>query len=205
MADPYAIIPAGAPRGTDVNDQTGAIFDEDFDRWTMPFMMAAINTRVVRRSNALMDFAYGEDFNYDEATLAPAGQGSIKSKMIAAAMTGSTLVLAVPPLRAVAKRLLPKPGEGPSPEAQEKGYFDILLHGKHPTDASKDMRAQVTGDRDPGYGSTSKMLAETAVCLARDELKVAGGFWTPASAMGMTLVDRLIASAGLTFDVIELD
>ncbi len=204
MADPYVLMPEGAPRGTDKNDQTGAVYDEDFQRWTLPFMMAAINTRVVRRSNALMNFAYGEDFNYDEAVLAPEGQGGLKSRLAAAAMSSSTLVLAIRPLQAMAKRFLPKPGEGPSKEQREKGYFDILLHAKHRDDADKDMRARVTGDRDPGYGSTSKMLAECAVCLAQDELTAEGGFWTPASAMGMTLVERLVANAGLTFDVVDI-
>lgn len=203
MADPYLLNPEGSVRGSDVNDQTGAIYDEDFGRWTLPFMMAAINTRVVRRSNALLNNAYGEDFNYEEAVLAPAGQGGMKSKIAAAAMGMSTGVLAFSPLRAIAKRFLPKPGEGPDKEARENGYFDILLHATHPDDSSKDMRARVTGDRDPGYGSTSKMLAESAICLARDELSVGGGFWTPASAMGEQLTERLIASAGLTFDLVD--
>ena len=201
LADPYALNPQGAPRGSDRNDQTGAIYDEDFERWTLPFVMAAINTRVVRRSNALMDHRYGEDFRYDEAMLAPAGQGALISKLAAGAMTAGTAAMAIPPFRALAKRFLPSPGEGPSLEVREKGYFDILLYGIHPEDRDKDMQAQVTGDRDPGYGSTSKMLAESAVCLARDELACGGGFWTPASAMGEMLIDRLQASAGLTFSI----
>jgi len=201
LADPYALNPPGSHRGDDVNDQTGAIYDEDFERWTLPFVMAAINTRVVRRSNALMDGAYGEDFRYDEAVLAPEGQGALKSKFAAAAMTAGTASMAIAPLRSVAKRFLPSPGEGPSKKQQEKGYFDILLYGVHPGDRSKDMTARVTGDRDPGYGSTSKMLGEAAVCLAQDELDCAGGFWTPASAMGEVLIERLQDSAGLTFDI----
>ncbi len=205
MADPYALLPEGAHRGSDKNDQTGAIYDEDFQRWTLPFMMAAINTRVVRRSNALLNFAYGEDFSYDEAGLAPEGQGRAKSKMAAAAMTGSTAALAIPPLRAIAKRFLPKPGEGPSKEQREKGYYTILLHGKHPQDSNKNMRARVTGDKDPGYGSTSKMLAESAICLAKDTLPTEGGFSTPAAAMGRTLINRLVQSAGLTFDIVPVD
>ncbi len=203
LADPYALNPPGAPRGDDVNDQTGAVYDEDFERWTLPFMMAVINTRVVRRSNALMNSAYGEDFRYDEAVLAAKGQGALKSKLAAAAMTAGTASLAIAPLRAVAKRLLPSPGEGPSKKRQEKGYFDILLHGAHPTDRDKDMTVRVTGDRDPGYGSTSKMLGEAAVCLAKDQLECGGGFWTPASAMGQQLIDRLQENSGLTFSIEE--
>jgi len=200
-ADPYALNPFGAFRGNDVNDQTAAVYDEDFQRWTLPFVMAAINTRVVRRSNALMDCAYGEDFNYDEATLAPKGQSALIAKLSAAAMTAGTGSLAFGPTRALMKRFLPKPGEGPTPEQQAKGYFDIRFYGVHPTDRSKDMKARVTGDRDPGYGSTSRMLGEAAVCLARDELSCGGGFWTPASAMGTALIDRLQDRAGLTFSV----
>ena len=201
--DPYALNPAGAPRGTDVNDQTGALYDEDFERWTLPFIMAAINTRVVRRSNALMGGAYGADFNYDEAVLAPRGQGALRSKLAAVAMMAGTGSIAFKPTRALVKRFLPSPGEGPGLEQREKGYFDIRLYGIHPHDRSKDMIAKVTGDRDPGYGSTSKMLAEAAVCLAKDELSCGGGLWTPASAMGQTLTGRLQANAGLTFSIEE--
>ena len=203
LADPYALNPEGAPRGRDRNDQTRAIYDTDFQRWTLPFVMAAINTRVVRRSNALMDQRYGEDFRYDEAMLAPRGQGGLVSRLAAAAMTAGTAAMVIPPLRAVAKRFLPSPGEGPSKEVREKGYFDIRLYGIHPEDRSKNMQAKVTGDRDPGYGSTSKMLAEAAVCLARNDLDCGGGFWTPASAMGEQLIERLQANAGLEFSIIE--
>ncbi len=199
LADPYALLPAGCPRGRDRRDQTVAVYDQDFQRWTLPFVMAGINTRVVRRSNALLDFPWGEDFRYDEAVLAPARQTRIGAQLAALAMTAGTASLAVPPLRAIAKKFLPAQGEGPSKAQREKGYFDIYLYGVHPTDRDKDMVARVTGDRDPGYGSTSKMLAEAAVCLARDELDCGGGFWTPASAMGQTLIQRLVDSAGLTF------
>ena len=97
--------------------------------------------------------------------------------------------------------MLPKPGEGPSEEAQEKGFFHIELLAKHPDGPGKFLRAHVKGDRDPGYGSTAKMLVESAVCLAQDELPVGGGFWTPASAMGDALLERLPANAGVTFEL----
>ena len=203
LADPYALNPEGSERGSDVNDQTGAIWDEDLERWTLPFVMAAINTRVVRRSNALMDYRYGTDFRYDEAVLAPKGQGGMKSKLAAAAMTAGTATLAIAPLRAVAKRFLPSPGEGPSREIREKGSYEILLYGVNPEDRDKDMVAKVTGDMDPGYGSTSKMLAESAVCLAQDPLTCGGGIWTPSSAMGEQLIARLEENAGLTFSIVQ--
>lgn len=204
IADPYALNPRDAPRGRDGPDQTAAEFDLDFERWTLPFMMAAINTRVVRRSNALAHFRYGEDFAYDEAILAPTGQGALKSKLAAMAMSAGTASLTFAPIRTLATRFLPSPGEGPSQKQRESGFYDILLHAKHPQDAAKDLRARVTGDRDPGYGSTAKMLGESAVCLARDELSVAGGFWTPASAMGAPLTQRLQDNAGLDFSLVEI-
>jgi short subunit dehydrogenase-like uncharacterized protein len=204
LADPYALNPAGAPRGSDGPDQTRAIYDEDFASWTLPFVMAGINTRVVRRSNALLNYAWGEDFNYDEAVLAE-GKGALQSKLAALAMTAGTNALALAPVRGLAARFMPKPGEGPDQAARESGYYDILLHANHPTDLEKDIRVQVSGDMDPGYGSTSKMLAESAVCLARDELTVGGGFWTPASAMGTLLIDRLQENAGVTFTVQQDD
>ena len=201
IADPYALLPEGCPRGDDRNDQTGAVYDADFGRWTLPFVMAGINTRVVRRSNALLDFAYGEGFGYEEAMLAPRRLGRVASKLSALAMSAGTLSLTVSPLRAVAKKFLPAPGEGPTHAQREKGFFDLYLYGVHPQDSDKDMIARVTGDRDPGYGSTSKMLAEAAVCLAVDELDCEGGFWTPASAMGSVLIARLEESAGLAFTI----
>jgi short subunit dehydrogenase-like uncharacterized protein len=204
IADPYALNPGDAPRGNDGPDQTRAEFDTDFERWTLPFVMAAINTRVVRRSNALLDFQYGKDFAYDEAILAPARQGALVSKLAAAAMSAGTASLTLAPVRALATRFLPAPGEGPSLKQRENGFYDILLHAKHPHGANKDMRARVTGDRDPGYGSTAKMLGESAVCLALDEHSVAGGFWTPASAMGVQLIQRLEDNAGLDFSLVNI-
>jgi short subunit dehydrogenase-like uncharacterized protein len=203
LADPYALNPEGSHRGRDFNDQTGAIYDADFERWTLPFVMAAINTRVVRRSNALMGYPYGEDFRYDEAMLAPEGQGAFVSKLAAVAMSAGTAALAIGPTRSLARRFLPGPGEGPDRETREKGGYDILLYGVNPEDGDKDMVARVTGDMDPGYGSTSKMLGEAAVSLAMDPPSCDGGFWTPASAMGESLINRLQASAGLDFSLVD--
>jgi short subunit dehydrogenase-like uncharacterized protein len=202
LTDPYALNPADSPRGADVNDQMRAIYDEDFERWTLPFVMAAINTRVVRRSNALMGFPYGTDFRYEEAMLAPEGWGAMRARVAATGMTAGTVAMAIGPLRNIARRLLPSPGEGPDRKTRERGSYEILLYGIHPEDRSQDMMAEVSGDMDPGYGSTSKMLAESAVCLARDPLDCGGGFWTPASAMGQRLIDRLQRNAGLSFSLV---
>ena len=105
------------------------------------------------------------------------------------------------PVRRFAAGRMPAPGEGPSREKREAGYFDIILHAEHPTDPGKGLRGRVRGDRDPGYGSTSKMLAESALCLARDPLPTPGGCWTPASAMADPLLQRLQQNAGVTFEL----
>jgi short subunit dehydrogenase-like uncharacterized protein len=108
---------------------------------------------------------------------------------------------AIGPLRALGSRALPAPGEGPSRDQRENGYFDLRLHAAPPAGASTALVARVTGDRDPGYGSTSKMLGQAALCLAAGEASVGGGFWTPAAAMRDALIERLQKHAGLTFDI----
>ncbi len=108
-------------------------------------------------------------------------------------------LLAAGPTRKVLSRFLPDPGEGPSPEAQLKGGYMLQFSGT--TASGKRITAQVTGDRDPGYGSTAKMLAEAALSFA--DSPVAGGIWTPASAFGQPFVDRMIEHAGLTFEVVS--
>lgn len=115
------------------------------------------------------------------------------------------LALALGPTRKLAARFLPKPGEGPGEKQRREGHYEIFFHGVHPSDRTRDMRARVTGDMDPGYGSTSKMLAEAAVCLAVDKLPSEGGCLTPASAMNGQLVERLVARAGLTFEIVPLE
>jgi short subunit dehydrogenase-like uncharacterized protein len=201
ISNPYSLYPAGATPGLDEPDQNNARYDTDFQQWTAPFVMAAINNRVVRRSNALLGFPWGEGFRFDEALL---NSSRFQAKGIAAISTIGMASLSVTPLRKIAKRVLPKPGEGPSKADREAGYYELFFHGKHPQDPDKDMRACVTGDMDPGYGSTSKMLAEAAVCLAKDTLPCGGGIWTPASAMGDKLLTRLRENAGLTFDIIPV-
>ena len=199
-ADPYALNPLNAPRGLDGPDQSSAEVDLDFRQWTAPFVMAGVNTRVVRRSNALMNYAYGHDFRYDEAMLmGKGGLGFAKASAVSAGTAAMNLAMSFAPVRSLATPLLPSSGEGPSPAQQQAGYFDIELLAKHPENSSKDLKGHIHGDRDPGYGSTAKMLGESAVCLVQDELPVGGGLWTTASAMGEALINRLQANAGVTF------
>jgi short subunit dehydrogenase-like uncharacterized protein len=145
-----------------------------------PFMMAVINTKNVHRSNLLMGHPYGRDFVYDEMTMGgPAGPATFTD---VASLPGGG----------------PKPGEGPTKEEREAGFFDILFVGIAAD--GRQVRVSVKGDKDPGYGSTSKMLAETAICLVRAP-DVAGGIWTPGAALQGRLVERLQGHAGLTFTV----
>ncbi len=203
LADPYALNPAAERNGPDGADQRDLHFDAAVNSWTAPFLMAGINTRIVRRSHALSGYPWSREFRYREATLTGSGtSGRIKGAMLAMIMGGLVLGLSMRPTRNLLQKLfLPAPGEGPSPKAQEAGFFNLLLVG-HFADGSQ-LRAKVTGDRDPGYGSTSKMLAESAVCLAKDDLATAGGIWTPATAMGDALLRRLRDNAGLTFDLVD--
>jgi short subunit dehydrogenase-like uncharacterized protein len=204
LANPYSLC-SGLAHGAGIRQPnvSGARFDADFKAWIAPFVMAAINTRIVHRSNALAGFAYGRDFRYDEAVSIGRGlKGRIAATMTAAGMAAFMVASALGPTRALLERfVLPKPGEGPSPEAQRRGFFDLRFFGR--TDDGRTLRTKVTGDRDPGYGSTAKMLGEAAACLAFDlpPAELPGGFWTPATAFGERLLPRLQQRAGLSFSV----
>lgn len=201
LKDPYSLCPPDhnfSARQPDL----GVAYDDDYGSWTAPFVMAAINTRVVHRSNALSGAAYGDDFLYEEAVVTgKGGRGKRMARATQWGMGGFMVALVVPPVRwALEKFVLPKPGEGPSETAQLEGEFDLVFMGE--TDAGVMMQARVTGDRDPGYGSTAKMLAQAAACLAQDiPDEIPGGFWTPATLMGDALIPRLRDHAGLTFEI----
>ncbi|WP_052558070.1 saccharopine dehydrogenase family protein [Enhygromyxa salina] len=203
LSDPYSLYPTGEPAGQDGRDQAGVRKDKDLGMWTAPFVMAAINAKVVRRSNALLDFAYGRDFRYAESASTGAGaKGLIGAAVVTAVMTAAIPALAFGPTRRLLAKKLPKPGEGPSREAREAGFFVARLIADG-VDASGDpmqLRGRVEGVNDPGYGETSKMLGESALSLAFDPLDSPGGLRTPASTMGDRLLERLRA-AGMTFRV----
>jgi len=203
LAHPYTLNPEGEREGPDGRDQVSAEYNDQLGVWTSPFIMAIINQRIVRRSNALLDYRYGREFRYRESVVTGPGiSGRLKALSAVSAMGAFMLASSSDFLREnLVKRFLPEQGAGPGREARESGFFNLVLAGT--TAAGELLRARVTGDRDPGYGSTSKMISEAAVCLAQDELDVGGGFWTPASAMKDKLLDRLQANAGLTFEVID--
>ena len=203
LKDPYSLCPPDhgfTARQRDVKME----YDEAFGGWIAPFVMAAINTRVVHRSNALSGKAYGESFLYEEATATGDGaKGKRGARAMSWGMGGLMVAMALPPLRWLLENtVLPKPGEGPSPKEQLEGNFDLVFLGE--TAKGETIRARVTGDRDPGYGSTAKMLSQAAACLAKDiPAETPGGFWTPATLMGDALIERLQADAGLTFDIVS--
>jgi short subunit dehydrogenase-like uncharacterized protein len=186
VRDPFALTPGFT--GPKQPPGNRPVYDEDLQTWLTPFFMANINTRNVHRSNALQGFAYGQDFVYDEMQIAgPGEEGEARAKRIMAANNN------------LAGAGVPKPGEGPSKEERESGYYDLLFVGIAPD--GRQVRASVKGDRDPGYGSTSKMIAECAICLLRDAPDVPAGIWTPGAAMQHKLIKRLVDHAGLTFQV----
>lgn len=196
MADPFALCPerlTPQPRG----DQP---VEESDIGWSAPFVMAPINTKNVHRTNALTNYSYGRDFVYDEMQWTGEGdKGRQRAKSAASQMQTQMVLLALPPTRAVLRQFfLPKPGQGPSKDARETGFYDVLFLGE--TSDGRTLKAAVTGDKDPGYGSTSKMIAEAALCLNdTPRAQTPGGFWTPAAAMTGALIARLEAKAGLRF------
>ena len=185
LRDPFSLTPdfkgAEQPRGTK------PLYDDVIESWVAPFIMAPINTRNVLRSNVLSNCSYGQDFVYDEMLVTGPGD------------KGEAAARAVAESSAMTSEGGPKPGEGPSKEERETGFYDVIFVGTG--EGGEQLSVVVTGDKDPGYGSTSKMITETALCLVQDDINTEGGIWTPASLMGNHLIERLCAKAGLTFDV----
>jgi short subunit dehydrogenase-like uncharacterized protein len=187
LQNPFVLTPGfegpKQPRGNK------PVLDEDLGSWTAPFVMATINTRNVHRANMLMNFPYGKDFVYDEMVLTgPGEKGEANAKRVVAAVNAERMGAVDGP----------KPGEGPSKEERESGLYDLLFVALAPD--GRQVRLAVHGDRDPGYGSTSKMMSECAICL-RESPDVKGGIWTPGAALGDRLIKRLVDHAGLTFEV----
>lgn len=205
MANPFALTPGFT--GPAQPDSASATFDDWAQAWTAPFMMAAINTKNIHRTNALRGHPWGKDFVYDERMLTGEGkQGERRARKTATTTRVQNALLGFAPTRALLRRFaLPKPGEGPNKDQRERGRYEIVFTGR--TASGKQLAATVKGDRDPGYGSTSKMVAESALCLLRDvdHTMTGGGVWTAGSAMGLTLVHRLEKNAGLSFTLHPLD
>ena len=180
LVNPHALC--DGMQGVQQDDDSKPVYDEELDTWVAPFFMAPINTKNIHRSNKLMNHIYGENFKYNEMWIqGPGEEGKAAAEFI------STMN----PLGDA-----PEPGDGPSRESRENGNYDVLFCADVDGETIK---ASVSGDMDPGYGSTSKMITESAVCLVKDCENLAGGIYTPAASMGKKLIKRLESSAGLTF------
>lgn len=197
LVNPYVLCPSDHVFKRRQKNHKSAENDKTLKLWTMPFVMAAINERVVHRSNALLGNQYGEDFQYDEAMTAKTG---FQAWSFTLGLGAFMLAASFSPLRnLLAKYVLTKPGEGPSPEEQLKGMFDMRFYAN--LENGEQRVVKVEGDRDPGYGSTAKMLAQSVLCLSKDVPDLPGGFWTPASALNEPLIERLAKHAGVTIEL----
>jgi short subunit dehydrogenase-like uncharacterized protein len=184
LMDPFALTQDFS--GPEQPSGLAPIFDEELDSWSAPFIMATINTKNIHRSNLLLGHAYGTDFVYDEMLLTGPGD------------SGEAVAKAVAEDKSMAENPI-KPGEGPSKEERDSGFYEVMFAGSNGD--GKTVSVSVRGDKDPGYGSTSKMIAESAVCLLLNRDTELRGILTPASALGSLLIDRLQQNAGLTFQV----
>jgi len=181
LINPFAL--SNGFTGPEQAQDSKPVYDEKLETWVAPFFMAPINTKNVHRSNVLMDHLYGEDFCYNEMWIqGPGEEGKAAAEFVAS----------MNPLADA-----PAPGEGPSKESRDNGNYDVLFCADL-ADGST-IQAAVSGDLDPGYGSTSKMIAESAICLVKECPELVGGIYTPAPAMGEKLIARLQANAGLDF------
>ncbi|QZD33738.1 saccharopine dehydrogenase family protein [Acinetobacter lwoffii] len=208
LINPYLLVPQNNNAQVRQHYVKSAEFDQDFNAWIAPFVMSAINERVVHRSNALNHYLYGDEFSYNEATLMGQGlQGRMKAYGLVAGLGAFMLSAVSKPISKVMEQyILPKSGEGPTPEQQRNGRFDIRFLGK--TENGQTIQVKVTGDRDPGYGSTGKMLGQAALSLVLDHQNHGektgrqGGFWTPASMFDERFIQRLQKHAGIGFEVL---
>lgn len=205
LGDPYALNPTGERSGPDGPGQTGVRRDPRSGRWTAPFLMESINTRVVRRTNALLGHAYGRDFRYAESMGTGHGVvGLVRASLFTGLIHGFLAVASFGPARPLLTRMLPAPGEGPDEDQRAAGFFvmELVGRGRDADGRPVELVGRVEGEQDPGYVETAKMLAESALCLAQDgdTLPSRGGVLTPAAAMGDALLVRL-RRAGLVFEV----
>lgn len=202
LDNPYSLCPETPSTVTHLPTLVPVQYDPDFQEWVSPFVMAAINTRIVLRSNALLEYSYGKSFQYEEAVLTGSNvKGWLAAKGLSTALTSLTVAAAFSPTRWLLENaVIPKQGEGPSQASQEQGFYDLRFWGM--AASGETIEVKVFGDRDPGYGSTAKILGQAGLCMAQDFAKSdkPGGFWTPASMFGNSLIERLVKAAGLTFE-----
>ena len=199
LNNPYGLNPKNKMEGMDKKDLRKIIFDKESNSWIYPFIMAGINTKIVRRSHALTNFQYGKDFRYEEATMSGKGISGLLKAILAVFPLAMIGLNPNSLLKKIVNSYMPKPGEGPGPEKRKNGFYNLRFYVT--IDERRKAFAKVVGDNDPGYGSTSKMLAESALCLAFDKLPENYGVVTPSIAMGKQLLERLRNNAGLDFKI----
>jgi short subunit dehydrogenase-like uncharacterized protein len=202
VGDPYVLAPVDLRQGPKQPGLSRPTRDDRFGSWVAPFVMAPTNSAVVLRSHALLGQPWGREFTYGETMMTGDGLvGGVAAWGMTAGLAAFTGAASFGPTRRLLGMVIPKPGTGPSEAKQHAGWFDLRFVGR--TADGREIRTKVTGDADPGYGSTAKMLGESAVAfLDLDPATVGGGFWTPASAFGDALIERLEAHAGVRFDVV---
>ncbi len=200
VLDPHALTPSTPDRAPAARDGLAPHFSRAFGAWTAPFVGATIDTRVVRRSQALLADRYGP-VRYREVQLSGRGlAGAVRAFGRSLALLGGVAALAIGPVRRLVGARLPAPGEGPDAETRRRGSWELRFAAEPPAGVTAaPVMFVVRGENDPGYGSTARMLGEAALCLARDDIDVPGRFHTPASALGEALLARLEAHAGVTF------
>ncbi|MBI1393413.1 MAG: saccharopine dehydrogenase [Alphaproteobacteria bacterium] len=187
LKNPFALAPGFS--GAKQPSGSKPMHHDGLGVWLAPFVMAPINTKNVHRTNFLLDAAYGKGFTYREMLMTGPGE---KGEAAARALASDTSLMSDDG---------PKPGEGPTREEREAGHYEALIIGRN--DSGKELRISVSGDRDPGYGSTSKMIAEAALTLVHERADAGGGIWTPGAALGEALIDRLTRHAGLSFALVD--
>lgn len=202
--EPYSLNPIGEMDGPDQTGIRDIVYDETIKSWLYPFIMEGINTRIVRRGHALAGYPYGRDFQYEEASMSGDGAAGKEEAIQEVAKLRAFRSTKSPADKTAQRNKMPKPGEGPSRAAMEAGNYILKFYTLN-TNQEIIGIGTVTGDMDPGYGSTSKIISEAAVCLAKDELPTGGGVLTPSIAMGGALLKRLVANAGLTFSYEEAE
>ena len=199
LNNPYGLNPKDKMEGLDKKDLRKIIFDKESNSWIYPFIMAGINTKIVRRSNALSNFIYGKDFRYEEAMIAGKGISGFWKAILAVFPLAMIGLNPNSFLKKIVDSFMPKPGEGPGIEKRKNGFYNLRFYIT--LNNNRTAFAKVIGDSDPGYGSTSKMLAESALCLAFENLSDNFGVKTPSSGMGEKLLNRLKENAGLSFEL----
>ena len=200
LNNPYGLNPKDKMEGLDKKDLRKIIFDKESNSWIYPFIMAGINTKIVRRSNALSNFQYGKDFKYEEAMMSGKGISGFWKAILAIFPLAMIGLNPNSFLKKIVNSFMPKPGEGPGVKKRKNGFYNLRFYVT--IDEKRKAFAKVIGDSDPGYGSTSKMLAESALCLAFDKLPENYGVITPSFSMGEKLLTRLNENAGLKFELI---